>query len=152
MISHGDELGRTQLGNNNAYCHDGPRTWIDWEPDADARELLAYLRTLFRIRASHPALRLARFEDIEARMLWIDPIGSPVMDEAAVPRAFGFLLMGSRPLVALFNGEEASRSFVLPPRGPWRGLLPGKDGMFEGELSLEAHGVAIFEEVRGASD
>ena len=36
MISHGDELGRTQSGNNNAYCHDGPLTWIDWKLDPRA--------------------------------------------------------------------------------------------------------------------
>ena len=44
MLSHGDELGRTQHGNNNAYCHDGPLTWVHWDLDADQRALLAFTR------------------------------------------------------------------------------------------------------------
>ena len=148
MISHGDELGRTQLGNNNAYCHDGPLTWIDWQLDPDGRELVDYVRALFRIRATHPGLRLHRFEDIDARMRWIEPVGSSVLEEPGYPRAFGFLLGGPQCLVVLFNGEEEPRRFALPAGGPWRSLLPGRAGFAEGEVELVAHEVAVFEEHR----
>ena len=57
MLSHGDELGRTQRGNNNAYCQDGPLTWIDWRLTPLQRELLEFTRAAFAIRAANPVLR-----------------------------------------------------------------------------------------------
>ena len=59
MILGGDELGRTQLGNNNAYCLDDETSWLDWE-HAD-RELQEWTRTLIRLRAEHPVFRRRRF-------------------------------------------------------------------------------------------
>ena len=44
MLSHGDEFGRSQRGNNNAYCHDGELTWVDWELDERRRQLLGLHR------------------------------------------------------------------------------------------------------------
>jgi glycogen operon protein len=61
MLSHGDELGRSQLGNNNAYCHDSPLSWVDWEPDAAGRELLDFARRVFALRREHPVLRSMGF-------------------------------------------------------------------------------------------
>ena len=52
MICHGDELGRTQLGNNNGYCQDNRTTWIDWE-NVD-EDLLAFTRIVSGIRGEHP--------------------------------------------------------------------------------------------------
>ena len=61
MISHGDELGRTQGGNNNGYCQDNAVTWIDWNLD-DAEQLhLSFTRELVHLRRSHPVLRRRRF-------------------------------------------------------------------------------------------
>jgi glycogen operon protein len=59
LIAHGDELGRTQLGNNNAYCQDNDITWIDW-PRRD-KALEAFVATLTAIRRDHPVLRSARW-------------------------------------------------------------------------------------------
>ncbi len=59
MLLGGDEMGRSQQGNNNAYCHDSPLTWFDWE-SADAG-LTAYTRRLIRMRLEHPVLRRRRF-------------------------------------------------------------------------------------------
>ena len=59
MILGGDELGRTQQGNNNAYCQDNPITWFDWSA-VDA-ELLAFTRHLVALRRSHPVFRRRRF-------------------------------------------------------------------------------------------
>ncbi|MGN6405573.1 glycogen debranching protein GlgX [Sinomonas sp.] len=61
MLSHGDELGRTQAGNNNAYCQDNPTTWIDW-PHGD-HALLEFVRRLVRLRTEHPVFRRRRFFD-----------------------------------------------------------------------------------------
>ena len=57
MISHGDEVGRTQLGNNNAYCQDNELTWIDWDLDADKQTLLEFASKLVHFRRAQPTLR-----------------------------------------------------------------------------------------------
>ncbi|HEX6643775.1 MAG TPA: glycogen debranching protein GlgX, partial [Gemmatimonadales bacterium] len=49
MISHGDEIGRTQAGNNNAYCHDSPLTWVHWEKLEEEAPLHELVRALFRV-------------------------------------------------------------------------------------------------------
>jgi isoamylase len=76
MLLGGDELGRTQRGNNNAYCQDNPMTWFDWSV-VDS-ELLAFARRLLRFRASHPVFRRRRFlagaEDSE--LGWYTPAGT----------------------------------------------------------------------------
>jgi len=61
MISHGDEIGRSQNGNNNAYCQDGPITWLDWDLDDGRRELLSYVRKLVMLRRAHPAFQRRTF-------------------------------------------------------------------------------------------
>jgi glycogen operon protein len=61
MYVAGDELGRTQWGNNNAYCQDGPISWVDWELAIWQRELEETFQFLFALRRTHPALRPARF-------------------------------------------------------------------------------------------
>ena len=61
MISHGDELGRTQGGNNNGYCQDNEVTWIDWSLDAAEQRHLDFTRELVDLRRSHPVLRRRRF-------------------------------------------------------------------------------------------
>jgi glycogen operon protein len=57
MLLMGDEMGRTQEGNNNAYCHDGPLTWLDWTLAQRNADLLRYCRLLIAFRKRHPALR-----------------------------------------------------------------------------------------------
>ncbi|HYV98892.1 MAG TPA: hypothetical protein VE967_15665 [Gemmatimonadaceae bacterium] len=57
MISHGDELGRTQHGNNNAYCQDNEVTWIDWNLTAEQQALIDFTKRLIELRLSEPALR-----------------------------------------------------------------------------------------------
>lgn len=70
MISHGDELGRTQRGNNNVYCQDNDLSWIDWG-SADV-DLIAFTRAVSALRAAHPVFRRRRFFD-----------GRPVREEGA---------------------------------------------------------------------
>jgi isoamylase len=61
MIAGGDEIGRTQHGNNNAYCQDNPTSWFDWALDDERKAMLAFTRKVVGLRNSHPALRRAKF-------------------------------------------------------------------------------------------
>ena len=61
MLLAGDEIGRTQRGNNNAYCQDDETSWLDWQLSARQQELLRYTRQLVEIRRSNPVLRRRSF-------------------------------------------------------------------------------------------
>ncbi|WP_299562544.1 glycogen debranching protein GlgX [uncultured Mycolicibacterium sp.] len=63
MLSHGDEIGRTQGGNNNAYCQDNPVAWMDWTLAERNADLLAFARKVTGFRAAHPVFRRRRFFD-----------------------------------------------------------------------------------------
>jgi glycogen operon protein len=54
MIAHGDELGRTQNGNNNVYCQDNELSWVDWNLTADQQSLMRFSQRLVRLRSEHP--------------------------------------------------------------------------------------------------
>src|SRR5690606_32250703 len=73
MITAGDEMGRTQRGNNNAYCQDNEISWVNWELDERGRALLDFTREVFRIRNRNPVLRRRGFFR-----------GQPVTDEESV--------------------------------------------------------------------
>ncbi len=85
MITAGDEIARSQGGNNNAYCHDDETTWVDWDLTQTQRELLATTRWLFALRRDHPALRAGRFYTGRPRgahgrpdLGWFDAWGAPL--------------------------------------------------------------------------
>ena len=61
MLTAGDEFGRTQRGNNNAYCHDDELTWLSWEREPWQQELLDVVKQLTRLRRENPALRPVRY-------------------------------------------------------------------------------------------
>ena len=61
MISHGDELGRTQQGNNNVYCQDNELAWVDWDLDEEREQILDFTRRMVALRSEHPVLRRRRF-------------------------------------------------------------------------------------------
>ncbi|MEP6687718.1 MAG: glycogen debranching protein GlgX [Gemmatimonadales bacterium] len=132
MLSHGDELGRTQHGNNNAYCHDGPLTWVHWELDAAQEGLLRFTRAVLAIRAATPALRRDRFFPVEPAgadgLTWLGPDG--VAMTAAdwsheSTHCLGMLFDDGAPLLLLLNGGGRSRAFALPerPAAPWTVLV-----------------------------
>jgi glycogen operon protein len=71
MLLMGDECGRTQLGNNNAYCHDSPLTWFDWGLLQSNAELFRFCRLMIRFRREQPMLRSQRHGDRETtELLW----------------------------------------------------------------------------------
>ena len=138
MLSHGDELGRTQRGNNNGYCQDGRLTWVDWDLDARQRELLAFARKVLEIRKSNPVLRRRSFfsglplADGDGKdVTWLKPDGSEfTVDDWHDPecRALGMFVLGEahdevdergRPiqgdsLLLLLNAGERPCHFRLP--------------------------------------
>lgn len=61
MISHGDEIGRTQNGNNNTYCQNNPISWMNWDFDDEAEEIFAFAQKLIALRGGHPVFRRRRF-------------------------------------------------------------------------------------------
>ncbi|THG31708.1 glycogen debranching protein GlgX [Naasia lichenicola] len=67
MITAGDEHGRTQRGNNNAYCHDSELTWVSWKHADWQRELHAVTRRLIQLRRENPALRPVRYAKLDAK-------------------------------------------------------------------------------------
>ncbi|MHC5262601.1 glycogen debranching protein GlgX [Streptomyces sp. UC4497] len=90
MLSHGDELGRTQQGNNNAYCQDNELTWVDWDLDDERASLLAFTRDLIELRTTHPVLRQRRFFRGEAPsghdhglpdLVWLRPDATEMTEE-----------------------------------------------------------------------
>ncbi len=110
MLLGGDELGRTQGGNNNAYCQDNETTWFDW--DGADQELLAFTRRVMGIRRRHPVFRRRRW--FQGRSIhggdctdvaWFRPDGSE-MTEADWKTAF------ARSLMVFISGDE------LPDPGP----------------------------------
>jgi isoamylase len=88
MLCGGDEIGRTQLGNNNAYCQDNEISWHDWDLSRENRTLLAFVRRLIALRQDHPVFRRRRFfqgrrihgSDIKD-IVWLHSDGKE-MDEA----------------------------------------------------------------------
>jgi pullulanase/glycogen debranching enzyme len=77
MLLGGDELGRTQGGNNNAYCQDNPTSWYDWS--AVDHDLLAFTRRLLALRHAHPVLRRRNFATAQD-LGWYTPAGTPMTD------------------------------------------------------------------------
>jgi glycogen operon protein len=61
MLSMGDECGRTQRGNNNAYCHDADWNWMNWEPDEDGKKLLHFTKAMIAFRKDNAVLRQTEF-------------------------------------------------------------------------------------------
>jgi glycogen operon protein len=88
MLAHGDEIGRTQRGNNNAYCQDNETSWLNWELDDEAKSLLDLTRRLIELRNRHPLFRRLTFfrgravhDSDEKDIVWLHPQGREMTDE-----------------------------------------------------------------------
>ncbi len=84
MIAHGDELGRTQRGNNNVYCQDNQLSWVSWELEPEQADLLEFTQRMVALRRGHPVFRRRRFFEGEAQhggqselgdIAWFTPAG-----------------------------------------------------------------------------
>ncbi len=139
MLLAGDEIGRTQHGNNNAWCQDNEISWLDWEVDEEKDRLLAFTRRLVELRRSHHVFRRSRFLDGHSERStlpdswWLRPDGRRMTRrdwEAPGTQLVGLFLngaeIGSRtadgePIVddsflLLVNASPEPVEFVLPPR------------------------------------
>ena len=154
MLLGGDESGRTQRGNNNAYCQDNEISWYDWDhPDED---LLDFTRRLITLRREHPVLRRRRwFQGRSIRgsvdLGWFRPDGAEMGDDdwdAGSPRAVGIFLNGEAitdrdrrgqrvtddSFLVLFNANGDPIDWTLPKQwGQWWEVVtetadPSRDG------------------------
>jgi glycogen operon protein len=153
MISHGDEIGRTQLGNNNAYCQDNEISWVDWDLDADQGSLLAFTQSIIKLRKDNPVFRRRRFfagspehggESDLGDIAWFMP-SAEHMDEQAwqnglaksvmvflngsgipEPDRRGAKILGDS-FIVMFNAHSESITFTLPDEEYGRVWIPEVD-------------------------
>jgi isoamylase len=154
MISGGDELGRSQLGNNNAYCQDSEISWTPWENTPERRDFLDFTRRVIRVWKEHPVLRRRKF--FQGRRIrgaevldiaWLDPSGREMTDatwSSPDVRCLGVRLngdaihevdeRGSRiigdTLLLMLNAGDQPIAFTLPGTAPeerWETLLDTAD-------------------------
>jgi len=145
MLLAGDERGRTQRGNNNAYCQDCEISWVDWSDNSAAARLVDFTRQLIELRHRYPILRRVRWltgdydEELEVRdVTWIDASGEPMTDEKwadPASRCFGMLLDGRAPetgirrrgematLLIVFNSWQDTVMFRLPSASDGNGWI-----------------------------
>ena len=147
MIAHGDELGRTQGGNNNAYCQDNEISWIDWDLDDTWRELLTFTSRVVALRREHLVFHRRRFlagapnhggESPLGEIAWYRPTGEHMADEdwdKEHARTVGMFLNGEAipepdvrgarvvddSFLVAFNAHSEDIAFTLPEGlgGPW---------------------------------
>jgi glycogen operon protein len=145
MLTAGDEFGRTQHGNNNAYCQDNAAFWLDWEKADEG--LIGFVAELARLRSQHPLLGRDAFlsgrgEFLDAR--WLKPDGSPIADaEWQGLDAFCLMLTGGeeRLLIAVNRGRDA---LPLAPQATGRKRLLLSDEAAFG--TLPACSVSLWRE------
>jgi isoamylase len=161
MLLAGDEFGRTQNGNNNAYCQDNETSWIDWAlaGSGEGRALAAFVARVVALRHRHPILRASRFLHGQEELLpgihdiaWFDASGEMVSTDSwnnpdelrLVLRRAGRNGEGTvTVLAACFNASAESHVFRLPPPGlPATVLL---DSAFPDapERALETEEIAV---------
>lgn len=126
MICGGDEVARTQQGNNNAYCQDNEISWTNWHLDKGRKELLAFVSKLIHLRLNHPVLHRRRFftgrepgddSNMIPQVEWFDHTGSIMdMDDWQNTHAFSMMiyLNGSDiPEVDWYGNRMVDNDFIL---------------------------------------
>src|SRR6184192_1724608 len=150
MLTGGDEWGRTQNGNNNAYCQDNEISWFDWTRDEKQNQFLDFTRKLIQFRKDHPVFRRPKFlkgrriPGSEIRdVMWFNPGGNLMSEEEwASPfvRCLGMLLSGDTSDVVTFEGEPVrDDTFLLLINAhyePIAFVLPGEENL-EWQLILD---------------
>jgi isoamylase len=137
MLLAGDEMGRTQAGNNNAYCQDTSVSWLDWGLVTAEQDLLLFTETLAGLRRDHPVFRRRRFfrgqgpDGEQGDIIWLTPAGEVMTDAdwgASYAKSLAAFLNGdaiSEPdprggkitddkFLLLFNANSSPLTFTLP--------------------------------------
>ncbi|MCU1437725.1 MAG: glgX [Naasia sp.] len=176
MITAGDEFGRTQHGNNNAYCHDSELTWLSWQHAGWQRELHAVVAKLLRLRRENPALRPVRYSvpnthtPSASEMSWYAADGQPMTShDWADPgtRCLQYVASSTPEVEApnrvllVVNGAEHDCTVTLPPHegvADWELLWTSADDAAEGEMlpvggeyPLPGPALALFRAVDGVA-
>jgi glycogen operon protein len=131
MLLAGDEFGRSQRGNNNAYCQDDEISWLRWVHDDRAKRLIRFVQKLIGLRSRYPILRRMRFlsgtydEELGVKdVAWINATGEEMREEHwtdANVRCFGMLLDGRAQITGIHKrGEEATLLIIF---NPWQDLV-----------------------------
>jgi len=150
MLNGGDEWGKSQSGNNNAYCQDNEISWFNWERNDKQNRLLEFTRKLIQLRKDHPVFRRPKFfqgrriRGSEIRdVMWFNPGGNEMSDEEwASPfvRCLGMLLSGDTIDVLNFEGEPIrDDTFLLLVNAHYEPIpfvLPGQEHI-EWQLILD---------------
>jgi glycogen operon protein len=166
MLSGGDELSRTQFGNNNAYCQDNEITWFDWDLDEDKTDFLNFVRYTIRLCRNQPVLTRRRYfqgRDIRGEgikdIAWFSPAGREMDDRSwnrASVRSLGVLLLGTGlaeadefgdpvigdTLFLIFNAHHERVRFLLPPQAPgqkWERVLDTAQKIWSQRHRLRGH-------------
>ena len=151
MLCGGDEFGRTQNGNNNAYCQDNEISWLNWQKrDAKQKALLEFTKKMIQLRREHPVFRRPKFfqgrrirgSEIKD-VMWFNPGGNEMSDEewaSPFARCLGMLLSGDTIDVLSFTGEpirDDTFLFLINAHyEPIPFLLPGQEDL-EWQLILD---------------
>ena len=129
MLTAGDEFGRTQRGNNNAYCHDSELTWLPWQHEEWQEDLLAVTRMLIQFRRENPALRPVRYgkwgETVPSatQMDWYNKQGESMSEEdwdSAAERTLQYLAASTpefedfNRILLIVHGLEDDVTVTLP--------------------------------------
>jgi glycogen operon protein len=145
MLLAGDEFGRTQKGNNNAYCQDSEISWVDWNHGDREARMVAYVKELIGLRAKYAILRHKRFlsgdfnEELGVKdVTWINANGAEMQEgdwTDGGTRCFGMLLDGRAPtsgirqrgsettVLLVFNSWQDVVKFTLPEAPGGKGWL-----------------------------
>jgi glycogen operon protein len=175
MICGGDEIGRTQYGNNNAYCQDNEISWVGWRMTPEKRCLLEFTRKVAHLRREHPTFRRRKFfrgREIRGSevkdLAWLRPDGREMTDlewNAGFVRCFGMALGGGameewdeqgRQIVdddflILFNADGAAMEFTIPAFGRskrWTVVLDTNEPELEDGARTVAPGESVTMEGR----
>ena len=151
MLAAGDELGRSQRGNNNAYCQDNPTSWLDWASAEDDR--IAFTARLLSLRRQALPFANRWYDGLPDRLgladvTWLRVDGSELHGDdwhRADGRVFGCLIgrpgRARVPLLLLVNGDAADIDFMLPA-GAWQALLDSSHP--RGEAAWQGPGEVLY--------
>jgi glycogen operon protein len=155
MLAHGDELGRSQSGNNNAYCQNSPLTWVNWDLDVRDAEFLEFVRRVLSLRSEIGVLGAERFPGTDD-LVWLGVDGRLLSDDNwrdPNDRMLGMSWRHSTAglfLVYMNAGNEA-RGVRMPKfesEVVWRELLntamPESARVLTGEFELPAHSIVVL--------
>ncbi len=165
MLSAGDELGRTQHGNNNAYCQDNETSWVDWSGRDEEADFGEFARAVAGLRRDHPVFRRRRFfrgpdgsQDGPSDIAWLTPSGREMMDgdwKTGYAKSLGVFINGDAITEPGPRGEPVrDDSFLLlfcADGEAARFTLPGPEFGRRWDVVLDTAGAADGERRAGAS-